>query len=88
MFGANATMRMPNVPPTSPMTIHGRRMPNDDEVRSLMRPKNGLPTMDSEAPTPVTSAKLLGALSMPTRELTFNASVTSTGARNTRQVLM
>ena len=60
----------------------------DDDVRSLMRPKNGLPTMDSDAPTLVTSAKLLGALSMPTRELTFNASVTSTGARNTRHVLM
>ena len=35
---------------------------DDDEVRSLMRPKNGLATMDSEAPTPATSAKLLGAL--------------------------
>ena len=62
MFGANATMRMPTEPPTTPMTIHGRRIPNDDEVRSLMRPKNGLPTTDSKAPTPVTSAKLFGAL--------------------------
>ena len=70
------------------MTIHGRRMPDRDAVRSLSLPKNGLPTIDTRAPTPATSARLSGARSIPTSEFTFNARVTSSGARNTRQVLM
>ena len=37
---------------------------------------------------PVTTDKLFGACSIPTSELTFNAKVTSRGARNTRLVLM
>ncbi len=88
MFGASATIRMPREPPTSPMTIHGRRMPSREAVRSLILPKNGLPTMASRAPIPATSAKLLGARSIPTSEFTFNARVTSKGARNIRLVLM
>lgn len=36
----------------------------------------------------MTTAKLLGACSIPTSELTFNAKVTSRGARNSRLVLM
>lgn len=28
-----------------PITIHGLRIPQRDDVRSLIRPKNGLPTM-------------------------------------------
>jgi len=63
-------------------------MPSRDVVRSLILPKNGLPTMDNKAPIPVTSAKLFGACAIPTSELTFNASVTSRGARNSRQVPM
>ena len=70
------------------MTIQGRRMPNRDEVRSLILPKNGLANIDSRAPIPVTSARLFGARSIPTSELTFNARVTSNGARNSRQVPM
>jgi hypothetical protein len=70
------------------MTIHGRRMPSRDAVRSLIRPKNGLPTMATRAPIPATSAKLPGACLIPTSEFTFNAKVTSTGARNRRDVLM
>ena len=58
------------------MTIQGRRMPSRKEVRSLNLPKNGLPTMATKAPIPVTTAKLLGACSMPTSELTFKAKVT------------
>ena len=88
MLGASATTRTPREPPTRPMTIHGRRMPNRDEVRSLSLPKNGLATIDSRAPTPATSDRLLGACSIPTSELTFSARVTSRGARNSRQVLM
>src|SRR5207244_94162 len=88
MLGANATMRMPKEPPTQPMTIHGRRMPSCDEVRSLILPKNGLPTMDSNAPMEATSAKLCGAWLIPTSAFTFNARVTSRGARNSRLVLV
>ena len=88
MVGASATTRMPSEPPIRPMTIHGRRMPSRDEVRSLIRPKNGLPNSDTRAPTPVTSDRLFGARSVPTSELTFSARLTSAGARNTRQVLM
>jgi hypothetical protein len=88
MLGASATMRMPREPPARPVTIHGRRMPNRDALRSLIRPKNGLPTIATRAPTPATSAKLLGACLIPTSESTFSAKVTSTGARNRRLVLM
>ena len=88
MLGASATMRTPSEPPARPVTIHGRRMPSGDAVRSLIRPKNGLPTMDSRAPAPATSARLSGARSIPTSEFTFRAKVTSRGARNSRQVLM
>ena len=88
MFGASATIRMPTEPSTSPMTIHGRRMPSREEVRSLIRPNIGLPNIATRAPMPVTSAKLSGALSMPSMELTFRASVTSAGAMKTRHVLM
>jgi hypothetical protein len=63
-------------------------MPSRDTVRSLILPKNGLPTMASRAPTPATSARLLGARSIPTSESTFNAKVTSRGAMNNRLVLM
>ena len=87
-FGANATMRMPSEPPTRPMTIHGRRMPSRDDVRSLSLPKKGLPTMATTAPIPATSAKRPGASSSPTSELIFSASVTSRGAMNSSDVLM
>ena len=79
MLGATATTRTPRVPPTRPMTIQGRRIPSRDEVRSLILPKNGLPTIAARAPIPVTSARLLGARSMPTSELTFRERVTSRG---------
>ncbi len=88
MVGASATMRTPREPPSRPTTIHGRRMPSPEEVRSLNLPKNGLPNIASRAPTPATSDRLFGACSVPTSELTFNASVTSSGARNSRLVLM
>jgi hypothetical protein len=63
-------------------------MPHGEVVRSLSLPKNGFPTMANRAPTPVTSARLVGARSIPTSELTFKAKVTSRGARNSRLVLM
>ncbi len=44
--------------------------------------------MAARAPIPATSAKLPGACLIPTSESTFNAKVTSTGARNSREVLM
>ena len=88
MLGATATTSTPMVPPTRPMIIQGRRMPSRDVVRSLILPKNGLPTMAARAPIPVTSARLLGARSIPTSELTFRDRVTSRGAMSTRQVLM
>jgi hypothetical protein len=87
MLGANATMRMPSEPPTRPITIQGRRMPSRDVVRSLILPKNGFPTIANRAPVPVTTAKLLGACSIPTSEFTFNARVTSRGARNSRLLM-
>ena len=88
MLGASATIPMPTEPPARPVTIHGRRMPSRDAVRSLIRPKNGLPNMATRAPIPATSAKLPGACLIPTSEFTFKAKVTSTGARNSREVLM
>src|SRR5918911_864370 len=88
MSGARATMRMPREPPTRPMTIHGRRMPKRDDVRSLSLPKIGFANMANSAPVPATSARLLGACWIPTSEFTFNARVTSRGARNSRLVLM
>ena len=57
-------------------------------VRSLIRPKNGLPNIATKAPTPATSARLPGACLMPTSELTFNGRVTSIGAWKTRLALM
>ena len=88
MLGANATTRMPRVPPTRPMTIHGRRMPSRDQVRSLILPKNGLPNIDTRAPIPATSPKLFGACWIPTSELTLSGKVTRIGARKTRLMLM
>jgi hypothetical protein len=88
MLGATATSRMPRQPPTRPMTIHGRRIPNRQVVRSLIRPKNGLPNMATSAPIPATSARLVGARSIPTRALIFNGNGTNRGARKTRLVLM
>src|SRR5438132_3791135 len=88
MLGANAIIRMPTVPPSRPMTIHGRRMPSRDQVRSLILPKKGLPNIATRAPSPATSARLLGACLIPTSELTLSGKVTSNGARKTRLVLM
>lgn len=88
MAGANAIIRMPREPLSSPITIQGRRMPSRDEVRSLILPKIGLANRANRLPIPVTSPRLLGACSIPTSELTFRANVTSTGARNTRTVPM
>src|SRR5689334_9877784 len=87
-LGASATTRTPRQPPTRPVTIHGRRMPSRDVVRSLILPKNGLPTRASRAPTPATRARLFGACLIPTSEVTFNGKVTSRGATNSRLVLM
>ncbi len=86
MLGANATTRTPREPPTSPRTIHGRRMPSRDEVRSLIRPNSGLANIANRLPTPATSARLFGAWSIPTSELILSARETSRGARNTREV--
>jgi hypothetical protein len=70
------------------MTIHGRRMPSRDQVRSLILPKNGLPNIDTRAPIPATSPRFLGACWIPTSELTLSGKVTRIGARKTRLVLM
>ena len=75
-------------PPTSPMTIQGRRMPNRDEVRSLSLPASGLANIASREPTPATTAKLLGARSIPTSDSTFRANVTSKGAISSRMLHM
>ena len=85
---ARETMRTPREPAASPATIHGRLLPSGEEVRSLSLPKKGLATTATAAPTPATSAKLLGAASRPTSELIFSARLTSNGARNSRHVLM
>ena len=70
------------------MTIHGRRMPSGEVVRSLMRPKNGFANSATSPPSPAMSASLSGACLIPTRALTFNARVTSKGARKSREVPM
>ena len=88
MLGATATTRIPADPPSSPITIQGRRMPSGEAVRSLSLPKNGLANMARNAPTPATSERLLGARSVPTRSLTFNDRLTSSGARKSRMVPM
>lgn len=85
MVGATAAMRMPALPPASPTSIHGRRIPRREDVRSLNRPNSGLATMASSEPSPVTRARLLGARSIPTSELTFSANETSSGARSNRE---
>lgn len=77
MLGASATMRMPREPPTRPMIIQGRRMPNGEVVRSLILPKKGLPKIANRATAPATIARLFGAWSIPTNEFTFNGKVTS-----------
>ena len=80
MLGATATTRVPAVPPARPTSIHGRRIPSREVVRSLNRPKKGLLTIARSEPTPVTRARFFGAWSMPTSEFTFRASETSRGA--------
>src|SRR5690348_10447015 len=87
MLGARAITRIPDEPASRPMTIHGRRLPHRQDVRSLILPKNGLATIDNSPPTPATSDKLFGARSVPTSEFTLRANVTSRGARNSRLVL-
>ena len=69
------------------MTIHGRRIPHREVVRSLILPKNGFATIDNRPPMPATSDRLFGARSVPTSEFTLSASVTRRGARNSRLVL-
>ena len=51
MLVAKATVRMPSEPPSRPITIHGRRIPSREVVRSLIRPKNGFATRASSDPT-------------------------------------
>jgi hypothetical protein len=84
MFGAVATTSVPAAPTATPVTIQGRRIPTLDVVRSLSRPNSGLAMMASSDPTPVTSARLRGAASMPTRSFTLRARDTRSGARNSR----
>jgi hypothetical protein len=60
-------------------------MPEADVVRSLNLPKKGLATIANREPVPVTSARLAGARSIPTRELTRSAKDTSRGARNSSE---
>ena len=88
MLGATATTRMPRQPPASPAIIQGRRIPSGEDVRSLILPKSGLPTRDRRPPTPATSARLPGAWSTPTSDLTLRARVTSSGAISIRAMLM
>jgi len=57
-------------------------------VRSLILPKNGLPKIETSAPVPATSARLLGACLIPTSELIRSGRVTRIGARNSRLMLM
>src|SRR4051794_38029482 len=85
--GANATTRIPTEPPSRPMTIHGRRIPHEEAVRSLILPKKGFPAIVNRAPVPATSDRLFGARSVPTSEFTLRANVTRRGARNSRLVL-
>lgn len=86
-FGASAMTRIPQDPPPRPTIIQVRRMPKRGAVRLPSMPKNGFAKIASSAPTPATSARLFGACSIPTSELTFNARVTTRGARNRRHVL-
>jgi hypothetical protein len=60
-LGASAITEIPSEPPRSPSSIHGRRMPKVEVVRSLIRPKNGLAKIARRAPTPATSPRLVGA---------------------------
>jgi hypothetical protein len=43
-LGASVTARTPSEPPTTPVSIHGRRMPCGDEVRSFILPKTDYPS--------------------------------------------
>src|ERR671932_2338693 len=86
-LGARAITKIPPEPASRPRTIHGRRLPHRQEVRSLILPKNGFATIDNSPPTPATSDRLFGARSVPTSEFTLRVRVTSRGARNNRLVL-
>ena len=78
---------MPNDPPVRPISIHGRRMPNRDVVRSLSRPNSGLPTIATSEPDAGDERQAVRQPGRrPTSELTFKARVTSSGAMKTRLV--
>src|ERR671933_1247788 len=86
-LGARAITKIPPEPASRPRTIHGRRLPHRQDVRSLILPKNGFATIDNSPPTPATRDRLFGAACGPTSEFTFSANVTRRGARNNRLVL-
>lgn len=64
---ASATTRMPRHPPARPLTIHGRRMPRRDAVRSLSLPGSGFPAIASRAPAQATRARLPFGMVIPLR---------------------
>ncbi len=59
MFGSRTS---PTNPSSDPPSIHGRRRPNRDVVRSDSAPASGLPMTEPITPTPVTMAS---AVSLP-----------------------
>jgi hypothetical protein len=74
------------VPPSTPTTIHGRRIPNREVVRSLSLPTNGLPISATSDPIPTTRARAPGARRMPTSALILRVNVMDTGAMRTKLV--
>src|SRR5215470_3355931 len=53
---ARESTTIATTPPIAPRTTHGSRRPRRDVVRSEKAPHNGLSTIDTAAPTPVTKA--------------------------------
>ncbi len=78
--GAAAITQSPIAAATTPPSIHGRRMPNRERVRSDSRPKNGLATMPNTAPTAATRlSDVLAPCGSSSR--TRSASVIAAGVR-------
>jgi len=62
IFGASATAGDAGEPPTRPMTIHSRHMPNGDDVRCSCYRRSGYRHMANSAPVPATRAPDTGVM--------------------------
>jgi hypothetical protein len=88
MLDANTTMRCPDNRPPGRSPSRAAAYPAARWCGRSSCRRTDSPPWPTGRRFPVTTAKLFGACPIPTSELTFNAKVTSRGARNSRLVLM